>query len=114
MAHNMAMKMANIADFKNHLSEYLNEVQAGEGSPRYLHADLVDRRPWKPHTSRTEVYVSPISCALATIEEAYSLPEPFHRDPADRIIVASARRLACSVVTADAKIINCPHVETVW
>ena len=30
MAHNMAMKMANIADFKNHLSEYLSEVQAGE------------------------------------------------------------------------------------
>ncbi len=51
---------------------------------------------------------------LSTIEEAYSLPEPFHRDPADRIIVASARRLACPIVTADAKIINYPHVETVW
>jgi len=51
---------------------------------------------------------------LNIVEEAYSLPGPFHRDPADRIIVASARRLFCPVVTADKKIIDYPHIETVW
>ena len=51
---------------------------------------------------------------LNIIEEAYSLPGPFLRDPADRIIVASARRLFCPVVTADKKIIDYPHVETLW
>jgi len=51
---------------------------------------------------------------LPVVEEAYSLPEPFHRDPADRIIVATARRLNCPVITADAKILDYPHVETVW
>ena len=51
---------------------------------------------------------------LATIEEAYSLPDPFHRDPADRIIVASARRLDCPIVTADRKILDYPHIETIW
>ena len=51
---------------------------------------------------------------LAVIEEAYSLPEPFHRDPADRFIVASARSLRCPVVTADKKILDYPHVDTVW
>ena len=51
---------------------------------------------------------------LAVVEEAYSLPEPFHRDPADRIIVATARRLRCPVITADGKILEYPHVETVW
>lgn len=51
---------------------------------------------------------------LLTIEEAYSLPEPFHRDPADRIIVATARLLNCPIITADAKILDYPHVETVW
>ncbi len=30
VAHIMAMKVANIAEFKNHLSEYLNQVQSGE------------------------------------------------------------------------------------
>lgn len=29
---------------------------------------------------------------------AYALPEPFHKDPADRLIVAMARRLNASVV----------------
>ena len=51
---------------------------------------------------------------LLTIEEAYALPEPFHRDPADRIVVATARRLDCAVVTADRKILAYPHVQTVW
>lgn len=51
---------------------------------------------------------------LRIVEEAYSLPEPFHRDPADRIIVATARGLSCPVVTGDRKILDYPHVETVW
>jgi PIN domain nuclease of toxin-antitoxin system len=51
---------------------------------------------------------------LDVVEEAYSLPEPFHRDPADRIIVATARRRDCPVVTADAKIRGYPHVRTLW
>ncbi len=51
---------------------------------------------------------------LDSVEEAYTLPEPFHRDPADRIIVAEARRLAAPVVTADERILGYPHVRTVW
>ena len=51
---------------------------------------------------------------LAVMEEAYSLPEPFHRDPADRILVATARVLACPLVTADQKLLSYPHVNTVW
>ena len=51
---------------------------------------------------------------LESVEEAYALPAPFHRDPADRIIVAEARRLSAAVVTADARILNYPHVKTVW
>lgn len=36
---------------------------------------------------------------------AYSLPEPFHRDPADRLIVAAARRLSAPLLTSDRKIL---------
>ncbi len=42
------------------------------------------------------------------------LPGEFHKDPADRIIVATARKLAVPLVTADEKIINYEHVKTVW
>ena len=51
---------------------------------------------------------------LDVVEEAYALPEPFHRDPADRLIVATARRLAAAVVTADARMLGYPHVKTLW
>ena len=45
--------------------------------------------------------------------EAYRLPEPFHRDPADRQIVACARIHELTVVTADERILNWPHVSSV-
>lgn len=42
------------------------------------------------------------------------LPGGFHADPADRIIVALARRHAAPLITADGKIRAYPHVRTVW
>lgn len=43
-----------------------------------------------------------------------SLPELFNKDPADRMIVATAQQLRAQVVTADEKIRNYPYVETIW
>ncbi len=43
--------------------------------------------------------------------ESTQLPAPFHRDPADQIIVATARIYACPLVTLDAKIQVYPYVE---
>ena len=45
--------------------------------------------------------------------ESTSLPGGFHRDPADQIIVATARVHHCSLVTSDDKIAGYPHVRTV-
>jgi PIN domain nuclease of toxin-antitoxin system len=42
------------------------------------------------------------------------LPGEFHKDPADRMIVATARKLAIPLITADEKIINYEHVKTIW
>jgi PIN domain nuclease of toxin-antitoxin system len=36
---------------------------------------------------------------------AYELPEPFHKDPSDRLIVAIARLLKAPVVTIDRRIL---------
>ena len=41
------------------------------------------------------------------------LPGTFHRDPADQIIVATARLHASRLVTSDQKILDYEHVETV-
>ena len=42
------------------------------------------------------------------------LPGEFHKDSADRIIVATARKLAVPLVTADEKILQYEHVKTIW
>lgn len=39
------------------------------------------------------------------------LPPPFHKDPADQIIVATARVYNCPVVSLDGKIQKYPHVQ---
>jgi PIN domain nuclease of toxin-antitoxin system len=46
--------------------------------------------------------------------ESTRLPDEFHKDPADRLIVALARTLSAKLVTADEKIRAYKHVTTVW
>lgn len=41
------------------------------------------------------------------------LPGTFHQDPADQIIVATARVNNCPLITSDQKIVSYEHVETV-
>ena len=53
--------------------------------------------------------LSPIDAIAST-----QLPDDFHKDPADRILVAIARRYEIPLVTCDAKILNYPHIKTIW
>ena len=43
-----------------------------------------------------------------------NLPGDFHKDPADRIIVAATRVSRSKLITKDQKIMDYPHVTTVW
>ena len=45
--------------------------------------------------------------------ESTTLPGTFHKDPADQILVATARILDCPIVTLDSKIQAYPHVRKV-
>jgi PIN domain nuclease of toxin-antitoxin system len=51
-----------------------------------------------------------ISHAIAA--EAYALPPGIHKDPADRILVATARREHLLLLTGAERILDYPHVET--
>ena len=42
------------------------------------------------------------------------LPQPFHSDPGDQIIVATAREEKATIVTKDEKILDYKHVKSVW
>jgi len=46
--------------------------------------------------------------------KSVTLPGNFHKDPADRMIVATARKLAVPLVTKDEKIRAYAHVKTIW
>ena len=54
------------------------------------------------------------SIDLEIMEEAYSLPDTFHADPADRIIIATSRIKNFTILTADQKILSYPHVNATW
>lgn len=54
----------------------------------------------------------PVDNAITII--AAQLDNSFHRDPADRIIIATSLRNTASLVTADEKIRNHPGVRTIW
>jgi len=53
----------------------------------------------------------PITPVVAS--EVALLPEHFHRDPADRIIVATARVIGATILTQDQRIIDADIVATV-
>ena len=52
------------------------------------------------------IELSPRICVEST-----QLPGEFHRDPADQLIVATARVLDAPLVTIDGKILGYPHVK---
>lgn len=59
-----------------------------------------------------QVEFVPVNNGIAT--HSVTLPGEFDKDPADRIIVATARLASAALVSADAKIQAYPHVRTVW
>lgn len=55
------------------------------------------------------VPISPVLAYRSTV-----LPPPFHDDPADQIIVATARDENATILTADKRIRAYPHAKSVW
>ncbi len=43
-----------------------------------------------------------------------TLPQPFHKDPGDQMIVATAREENATLLTKDAKIQEYSYVKTLW
>jgi len=69
-------------------------------------------RQWVQQATQPEgVEILPITTEIA-IESAY-LPGDFHRDPADQIIVATARVHDLTLLTSDQRIQNYPHVKSI-
>jgi PIN domain nuclease of toxin-antitoxin system len=59
-----------------------------------------------------DMTVIPITPEIAALTTQF--PEDYPRDPADRIIGATARAEGLTLVTRDERIRNCPLLKTVW
>ncbi len=57
--------------------------------------------------------VSLVELTPAIVVESTRLPGEFHRDPADQIIVATARVHDCPLVTSDRRILQYPHITAI-
>ena len=55
------------------------------------------------------VHLTPMIAYHSTV-----LPEPFHDDPADQIIVATAREENATILTKDKRILNYQYVQSLW
>lgn len=61
---------------------------------------------------RTPVQVVNLTASISY--HSTTLPPPFHDDPADQIIVATARAEGATILTKDALILKYPHVKSMW
>ncbi|MCI5124371.1 MAG: type II toxin-antitoxin system VapC family toxin [Candidatus Electrothrix sp. AR5] len=73
----------------------------------------INVRDWVRKTeSLPFVRFMPVDNTIAL--RSVDLPEAFHADPADRIIVATALSTGMPLVTKDEKIRACSFVQTIW
>jgi PIN domain nuclease of toxin-antitoxin system len=56
--------------------------------------------------------IVPLTPAIAY--RSTSLPQPFHEDPADQIIVATARAENATIISKDNRIRHYMHVRSLW
>ena len=93
---------------------FTSVVTAGELACLTERKRIVLPRHWKPWfrdcVERNGWNLVPLTMDI--MEEAYSLPEPIHRDPVDRILIATSRLEDMTIVTTDRLILNYPHVRS--
>ena len=58
------------------------------------------------------VEIKPITCEIAAL--AWQFPDDFSRDPADRLIAATARAEGIPLVTRDERIRKSTLLKTIW
>ena len=63
----------------------------------------------RTHSNTVIEPLNPLDAIAST-----QLPGEFHKDPADRILIAIAQRYSIPLVTCDSKILSYPYVETIW
>jgi PIN domain nuclease of toxin-antitoxin system len=73
----------------------------------------IDPKHWLDYSiDNSGLQVTKLSPEIAL--ESCNFPGHFHKDPADRIIVATARTHDMTLLMKDSRIIQYPHVRALW
>ncbi len=81
---------------------------------RLIHLGLLrlrDRFAESKQFSLAELNAAALDLTHEIAWKAYNLPGRFHNDPADRVLVATARIANLTLITADDSILRYPHVK---
>jgi len=70
-------------------------------------------RQWVNIATRPE-FIELIPLTPEISYESCQLPGPFHRDPANQIVVATARVHGLTLITKDKSVLDYLHVQTLW
>lgn len=87
------------------------EVAKKESKGR-LHLSMPVRQWVECATQAPFIELLPLAVDIAL--ESARLPSPFHKDPADQMIVATARVHNLVLISADQRLHTYPHVQTKW
>jgi PIN domain nuclease of toxin-antitoxin system len=97
----------------------LAAISLKEAAWLLAHGRIVLREPeaawadWlRDAASSPGLEVLPLTVEVAIASE--QLPQSFPKDPADRLIVATARLLGLTLITADEALIRHAYVPTLW
>jgi len=93
---------------------YLSAISVWEVAKKVSLGKLdmsVPIRDWVMKATRSP-FIDLVPLSVDVSLESTMLPGVFHRGPADQIIVATARCLDLTLLTADPKIIDYEHVKT--
>lgn len=73
---------------------------------------FTDAQTWLEKAESLPISFIPVDNQIAA--KSVNLPGNLHGDPADRIIISTALQYGATLVTSDKKILEYPHVQTVW
>ena len=95
---------------------YVSSISAWEVAQLVKRGRLeltMDIEPWVAKSEAMPfLHFVPLDNAIAL--KSVRLPEPLHNDPADRMIIATSMILGFPLVTRDKRILQYPHVRTIW
>ncbi len=113
--HRLPDKIAPIVSNEKNYPFYLSAISIWEVTKKVSLGKLnlsIPVRDWLNKATR-EPFIEIVHLSVDISLESTILPGKFHKDPADQIIVASARHHNVVLLTSDKRICDYPHVKTI-